>query len=51
MYIAGRIVHDPSSVRSKLRLMQYDLKQNKQREAMTEIGIHSFIIYKKCIFM
>eukprot|EP01084_Bolivina_argentea_P266796 452677_1 len=38
LYVEGRIIHDPGSVKSKLKLMEHDLKQNEQREAMTEIG-------------
>jgi len=40
MYIEGRILHNPGSVKSKLKMMELDLKMNEQaqQQEMTEIG-------------
>ena len=51
MYIRGRIVHDPSSVKSRLTLMQHDLKQQEQREAMTEIGTFYILHLFFCLLL
>merc|ERR1712228_135184 len=39
MYIEGRILHNPGSVKSKLKMMELDLKMNEQaqQQEMTEI--------------
>merc|ERR1712039_228785 len=38
MHIEGRIVHDPSSVKSKLNILENDLETDELNGAMTEIA-------------